>query len=517
MLPIAHQYSPTLWERIALRMTASLRLEEVLNVITQGLIDELEAAFARIWLIGRGDLCGDCFKADLCSNRSSCLHLRASSGLSTNLNGEYRRIPIGTLKIGQIAQTSRPIYTNDALSDDRIPNKQWLRENGLCSFAGYPLIFKDEVLGVLGMFSRRKIHEDEFNRLGTLALQAAIAVKNAQLHEEVERMKARLNVENLYLQQEIESSHDWSEIIGRSQGMKKVLELVLQVAPTDACVLIQGETGTGKELIARAVHKRSDRKDRAFVKLNCAAIPSGLVESELFGHEKGAFTGAISQKVGRFELAHQGTIFLDEVGDIPLELQSKLLRVLQEQEFERLGSTRTIHTNVRLVAATNRDLEQMVAGREFRNDLYYRLKVFPIMLPPLRDRTEDIPMLVQYFVRRYAQQLKKPITQIPPDALTAMCRYTWPGNVRELENFIERSIILSRDQTLIVPKAELMPRGVPSHTVNTLEEAEREHILRALQSSNWLIGGTSGAAAKLGMKRTSLQYKIQRLGIMRPR
>ncbi len=369
MLQKAHQYNPTLWERIALKMTASLCLEEVLTVITQGLIDEFGAAFARIWLMGPGDLCEDCFKANLCSNRSRCLHLRASSGLSTLLNGEHRRIPIGALKIGQIAQSGRAACTNDALNDDRIPNKLWLRENGLCSFAGYPLIFKDELLGVLAMFSRQIISEDEVDRLGTLALQAAIAVKNAQLHEEVERMKARLNAENVYLQQELESDHDWSEIVGRNQGMKKVLELVLQVAPTNACALIQGETGTGKELIARAIHRRSDRKDGAFVKLNCAAIPTGLLESELFGHEKGAFTGAIAQKAGRFELAHHGTIFLDEVGDIPLELQSKLLRVLQEQEFERLGSTRTIRVDARLVAATNRNLEQMVADGEFRRDL----------------------------------------------------------------------------------------------------------------------------------------------------
>jgi formate hydrogenlyase transcriptional activator len=497
-------------------MTASLQLEEVLSVITQGLIDELGAAFARLWLIGPGDLCGDCFKADLCSNRSSCLHLRASSGLSTNLNGDHRRIPIGALKIGQIAESGRPVCTNDALNDDRIPNKLWLRENGLCSFAAYPLIFKDELLGVLAMFSRRIILEGEFDRLGTLALQAAIAVKNAQLHEEVERMKARLNSENMYLQEEIESDHDWSEIIGRSQGMKKVLNLVLQVAPTNACVLIQGETGTGKELIARAVHRQSDRKDRAFVKLNCAAIPSGLLESELFGHEKGAFTGAIAQKLGRFELAHQGTIFLDEVGEIPVELQSKLLRVLQEQEFERLGSTRTIHVDARLVAATNRNLEQMVTDREFRSDLYYRLKVFPITLPPLRERPEDIPMLVRYFAQRYAQQMKKPITQIPSDTIAAICRYSWPGNVRELENFIERCVILTRDQTLKVPAGELTPHASLSRTMTTLAEAEREHILRALQASKWVIGGTSGAAAKLGMKRTTLQYKIQKLGITRP-
>jgi len=366
------------------------------------------------------------------------------------------------------------------------------------------------------MFSRRMILEDEFDRLGALALQAAIAVKNAQLHEEVQRMRARLNAENLYLQQEIESDHDWSEIVGRSQGMKRVFELVRQVAPTNACVLIQGETGTGKELIARAVHRLSDRRDRAFVKLNCAAIPSGLLESELFGHERGAFTGAIAQKVGRFELAHQGTIFLDEVGDIPLELQAKLLRVLQEQEFERLGGTRTIHIDTRLVVATNRNLEQMVTDLEFRSDLYYRLKVFPIMLPPLRERPEDIEMLVRYFARRYAQRMKKPIAKIPSDTIAAMCRHSWPGNVRELENFIERCVILSPGEDLEAPLAELdlTTGGAPSLT--TLEDAEREHIRQALQACRWVLGGPGGAAAKLGMKRTSLQYKMQKLGIIRP-
>jgi formate hydrogenlyase transcriptional activator len=497
-------------------MTASLCLEDVLTVITQGLIDELGAAFARIWLTGPGDLCKDCFKADLCSNPSSCLHLSASSGLSTQLDGEHRRIPLGALKIGHIAASGRPVCTNDAPNDERISNKSWLRENGLCSFAGYPLIFKDERLGVLAMFSRRMIREDEFDRLGTFALQAAIAVKNAQLHEEVERMKARLNAENVYLQEEIESDYEWSDIIGGSHGMKKALDLVLQVAPTNSCVLIEGETGTGKELIARAVHKRSDRKDRAFVKLNCAAIPTGLLESELFGHEKGAFTGAIAQKVGRFELAHQGTIFLDEVGEIPLEQQSKLLRVLQEKEFERLGGTRTIRIDCRLIAATNRNLEEMVADREFRSDLYYRLKVFPIVLPALRERLEDIPMLVRYFVQRYARDMKKPITHIPSETIAAICRYPWPGNVRELENFIERCVILSRDQTLRVPVGELTALGTPSRSMPTLAESQREHILQALQESNWVIGGASGAAAKLGMKRTTLQSKIQKLGLFRP-
>jgi formate hydrogenlyase transcriptional activator len=281
-------------------------------------------------------------------------------------------------------------------------------------------------------------------------------------------------------------------------------------------VLIQGETGTGKELIARAIHNLGKRRERTFVKMNCAAIPTGLLESELFGHEKGAFTGAIAQKAGRFELAHQGTIFLDEVGDIPLELQSKLLRVLQEKEFERLGSIRTIRVDVRLVAATNQDLAKMVADRRFRSDLYYRLNVFPITLPPLRERREDIPLLVRYFAQKYSRLMNKRIETVPTEGMAALTKYHWPGNVRELENFIERAVILSRGHSLFVPLAELKtsPQVVPNG-VTTLQTAEREHILRALQEANWVIGGPSGAAARLGMKRTTLQSRMRKLNISR--
>jgi formate hydrogenlyase transcriptional activator len=283
-------------------------------------------------------------------------------------------------------------------------------------------------------------------------------------------------------------------------------------------VLIQGETGTGKELIARAIHNLSERRERTFVRMNCAAIPTGLLESELFGHEKGAFTGAIAQKIGRFELAHQGTLFLDEVGDIPLELQSKLLRVLQEQEFERLGSTRTIKVSVRLVAATNRDLGQLIADRQFRSDLYYRLNVFPITVPPLRERPEDIPLLLRYFAQKYSRLMNKRIETIPAESMAALTQYHWPGNVRELENLIERSVILSQGPDLHVPLGELkahVSAVTNSNAVTTLEGVEREHILHTLQEVNWVIGGPSGAAARLGMKRTTLQSKMRKLGISR--
>jgi formate hydrogenlyase transcriptional activator len=320
---------------------------------------------------------------------------------------------------------------------------------------------------------------------------------------------------------EVIAQHNFEEIVGRSAALRAVLNQVEIVAPTESTVLILGETGTGKELIARAIHNVSSRQDRPFVKLNCAAIPSGLLESELFGHEKGAFTGAIAQRIGRFELAHRGTIFLDEVGDIPIELQPKLLRVLQEQEFERLGSTRTIRVDVRVVAATNADLAEKVTEKKFRDDLYYRLNVFPIAIPPLRERRDDIPLLVRYFVQKYARHMKRQIDTIPAKAMTALSQYQWPGNVRELANFIERAVILSRGPELALPLSELAQRRQSPGAISvdnfiTLEEAQRGHIVRTLKDTNWVIGGPAGAAAQLGTKRTTLQYRMKKLGIARP-
>jgi len=311
------------------------------------------------------------------------------------------------------------------------------------------------------------------------------------------------------------SEAGFESIVGRSAALRRVLRQLEVVAPTDSGVLIQGETGTGKELIAEAIHNRSARRVRTFIKVNCAAIPSGLLESELFGHEKGAFTGAIMRKPGRFELADKGTLFLDEVGDIPLELQSKLLRVLQEREFERLGSTRTQKVDVRVIAATHRDLKQMVCEGTFRSDLYYRLHVFPLTVPPLRDRREDIPLIVRHFVEKYSQRMNRHIETISSRAWEALTNYAWPGNVRELQNFIERAVILSPGTSLRAPLEELIQETVEISQPNlsTLEEMEREHVLRALKESNWITGGPKGAAAKLGMKRTTLAYRIRKLGI----
>jgi len=388
---------------------------------------------------------------------------------------------------------------------------------GLKSSCVMPLVGRDQMLGVLAMGKREQIAytQDEVDFLMQVSSQVAIVVENALVHGELRKLKDNFGDERVCLEDEIRSELNFDEIVGRSVALQRVLRQVEVVAPTDSGVLVQGETGTGKELIARAIHNLSSRRDRPFIKLNCAAIPSGLLESELFGHEKGAFTGAIMRKAGRFEVADKGTLFLDEVGDIPLELQPKLLRVLQEHEFERLGSTRTQQVDVRVIAATHRDLKQMVEDGEFRSDLFYRLHVFPLPVPPLRDRREDIPLLVRHYVDKYARRMNRRIESIPSQAMEVFASYAWPGNVRELQNFIERAVILSPGSVLRPPLAELKQVIVPAPTskLSTLEEAEREHVLRAIREANWVIGGPNGAAARLGMKRTTLAYRIRKLNI----
>ena len=429
-------------------------------------------------------------------------------------------IPVDESPGGWVWKTQQPLTVNDVAQERRFPRLMaMLRENGVQSFCVVPLTTAHRRLGAMGFGSLqpRIYQESELAFMRQVAKQVAVAVDNALAYDNIAQLRDKLTKEKLYLEEEIQTDYNFEEIVGDSQALKRVLKAVQTVAVTDSTVLILGETGSGKELVARALHNLGDRRERTFVKLNCAAIPTGLLESELFGHEKGAFTGAIATKIGRFELADSGTLFLDEVGEIPPELQVKLLRVLQEQEFERLGSTRTIRVSVRIVAATNRDLRHMVEEQKFRSDLYYRLNVFPITVPPLRERAEDIPMLVRHFAQKFAQRMKKRIETIPSESMRALQNYAWPGNVRELENFVERAVILSSNSELFVPIAELKrPSSTPNGSVVTLEDAEREHILKALRDAQWTIGGPAGAAAKLGMKRTTLQSKMQKLGITRP-
>jgi formate hydrogenlyase transcriptional activator len=385
-----------------------------------------------------------------------------------------------------------------------------------------PLIAHGRPLGVLVVASGTKttFPQSDADALQPVANQIAIAVENTLGFTQIVDLANKLTEEKLYLEEEIRTEHNFEEIIGESEALKRVLKEVETVAATDATVLISGETGTGKELIARALHNLGPRRDRTLVKVNCGAIPTGLLESEMFGHEKGAFTGAIERRIGRFELAHRGTIFLDEVEDIPLELQPKLLRVLQEQEFERLGNSRTVKVDVRVVAATNINLAEMVADKRFRSDLYYRLNVVPIVVPPLRERVEDIPLLVNFFAQKFTQRMRRSIERIPGYTMAALTSYSWPGNIRELQNLIERSVTLSRGSVLEVPIAELKQSAKKASGLNggsTLEAVEREHILRILQDSNWVIAGPTGAASRLGMKRTTLNTRMQKLGIARPK
>jgi formate hydrogenlyase transcriptional activator len=444
--------------------------------------------------------------------------------VSKGMLQEGLSIPVEGSPTGLAIQTRQPVFiTRQDIEKFGSDIARRILAEGLKSAYCLPLISHHRPLGtlVVASLTDETFPEKDARLLQHVANQIAIAVENSLAFRQVVERANKLSEEKLYLQDEIRTEYNFEEIIGESLALKSILDQLQTVAPTDSTILIQGETGTGKELIARAIHHLSARRERTLVKVNCAAIPTGLLESELFGHEKGAFTGAIAQRVGRFELAHRGTLFLDEVGDIPLELQPKLLRVLQEQEFERLGSARTTRVDVRLVAATNVDLMQRVAEGQFRRDLYYRLNVFPLTIPPLRERREDIPLLVRYFAQKYARRMKKPIDSIPVKSMAALSEYDWPGNVRELENYIERAVILSRGSELQIAMSNLkaranLPSITPANGMATLENAEREHIVRALGETKWVIGGPTGAASRLGMKRTTLQSRMRKLGITRP-
>src|SRR6202522_3408017 len=423
--------------------------------------------------------------------------------------------PVEGSVIGRTFETGKPLVLRTA-TELSGPEHDLAFAEGIEFCCCLPLISRNRTLGVLtlGWRDENAFSSEDIEFLMRVAGQVAMAIENALAYREIAELKDRLAQEKLYLEGEIRSEADFEGIIGQSSALRHVLQLVETVAASDSTVLLFGETGTGKELIARAIHDRSRRKDRTFVKLNCAAIPTGLLESELFGHERGAFTGAIAQKIGRLELADRGTLFLDEVGDIPIEIQPKLLRALQEREFERLGNNRTKRVYVRLVAATNRDLEKMMEDREFRSDLYYRLNVFPIRIPPLRERPEDIPLLVRYFTQKYGRRMQRQIESIPTAAINKLSTWHWPGNIRELENFIERSVILTRGTALQAPIAELGQNGRHTPVPGTRDANERDEIVRFLKMTNGRVAGPDGAAAKMDVKRTTLISRMKRLGIV---
>jgi formate hydrogenlyase transcriptional activator len=490
-------------------VVSALDLRELINAVSESLRALVPHEYASISL----------YDAENQRLNIHALDFPVSKGMLT----EGLSVPVEGSPTGRALTTRQPVFIQYAdIEQFGSDIARRILAEGLKSALCLPLISHGRPLGTLTVASLREENfpQKDAELLQHVANQIAIGVENALAYGQVVERAKKLTEEKLYLQDEIRTEHNFEEIIGDSPVLKDILQQLTTVAPTDSTILVLGETGTGKELIARAIHNLSARRERTLVKVNCAAIPTGLLESELFGHEKGAFTGAISQRAGRFELAHRGTLFLDEVGDIPLELQPKLLRVLQEQEFERLGSARTTRVDVRLVAATNTDLARKVADGQFRSDLYYRLNVFPVRIPPLRERREDIPLLVRYFAQKYARRMKKPIEAIPTRSMTPLIEYGWPGNVRELENFIERAVILSRGVELEPPLAELKQRpqaagAVLPSALATLEHAEREHIMRALRETAWVIGGPAGAAVRLGMKRTTLQSRIRKLGITR--
>jgi len=438
--------------------------------------------------------------------------------------------PIEAAQASWVIEHQQPAVSPQFGEATRAPGAILPTEQGFQSACAVPLTTPNRRLGSLYLAAKRPYaySNDDLPRLSSLADHIAMVVDAALMHaelrqayDEIRDLKDQLAQEKVYLEDEIQGDRNFEDIIGQSRALRRVLQQVEIVAPTDSTVLILGETGTGKELIARAIHNLSRRRPQPFVKLNCAAIPTGLLESELFGHERGAFTGAIAQRIGRFELANRGTVFLDEIGDIPLELQPKLLRVLQEREFERLGSGRTLRSDARLIAATNADLATLVGAQKFRADLFYRLNVFPIQVPPLRERVEDIPLLVRHFVQHFARQMHRTIDTISSDAMERLTRYPWPGNIRELENLIERAVILTAGPVLRVPLEDLSVRAAPTRVnghveSRTLEEAEREHILRTVMETKWVLSGPRGAATRLGLNRSTLQFRMKKLGILRP-
>ena len=505
------------------RITSSLDLREVFRAVAANIREVMLADGVAISLL------------EVASGKSGVFAMDFPHGKGVIKEGQFVT-PSGAAK--KAMDTLKPVVIDTREPEEFVSGtSENLAAEGIKALCVIPLANRGRVLGILaiGRTTEASFSPENVDFLSRASGQIAIAIENALAYREISELKDKLAQEKLYLEKEFRSEMGFEQIIGRSLALKQVLQLVETVAPSDSTVLLLGETGTGKESIARAIHDRSRRKQRTLVKLNCAAIPTGLLESELFGHEKGAFTGAITSKIGRLELADQGTLFLDEVGDIPIEIQPKLLRALQEREFERLGSTHTRKVNVRLIAATNRDLEQMIADRQFRSDLFYRLNVFPIRIPPLRDRADDIPLLVSYFVQKFAKQMQKSIESVPAAVMKGLTAWDWPGNIRELENFIERAVILTRGKSLEAPLAELRKantretvmhaqepkrigavsssRSDKSSVADEYERKQRDQIIRALTACKGRVGGADGAAARLEMNRTTFLSRMKKFGI----
>jgi len=516
-------------------------LEDLLRLIVRRLGERPEVALVRIWLVQPGDICSSCHMRAECPDQTSCLHLVASAGRPvaeenadwSRVDGGFRRIPLGVRKVGHIGGTGEPIIVKEIERDSAwIARPDWAQREGIRGFHGQPITYKGEVLGVLAVFSRTPVADEAPVWLRMIADHVAVAIANTRALQEIERLQAQLELENTYLREEVLEAQAFGDIVGQSPALHAVLRQIELVAPTDAGVLILGESGTGKELVAREIHKRSLRNKKPMVRVNCASIPRELYESEFFGHVRGAFTGALKDRAGRFEVADGGTLFLDEVGEIPLDLQSKLLRVLQEQQYERVGEEKTRQVNVRVIAATNRDLKKEVEAGRFRQDLFYRLNVFPIEVAPIRERKEDIPVLAANFLDMAAKKLN---CSQPPRLTQAhvikLQNYDWPGNARELQNVLERAIILSRCGNLQIevpqasgiasPLTSSRTRSVRSPKGEVIPESEmrrqeRDNILAALEQTNWKVYGSGGTAELLQIKPTTLVSRMHKMGLKKP-
>ena len=530
--------NPETLQAVALTVAAERSVDRVLAQIVDGLASQPGIALARVWLVAPGDICETCEFRVECPNRTRCLHLSASAGRSSTgredwsrLTGSFRRFPLGIRKIGKVGASGSGLLIEDMSRDQEwIARPDWVRTEQICSIGAQPLIFRDEILGVLAVFNRERCDAHTFAWLRTFADHAAIAIAHARALAEIERLKEQLELENTYLRQDAWPAAP-AGLIGKSAPLRRVLEQVAAVAPTPATVLIQGESGTGKELIARAIHDLSPRRQRPLISVNCASVPRELFESEFFGHVKGAFTGALRDRGGRFQAADGGTLFLDEVGEIPIDLQAKLLRVLQEGRFERIGDEVTRTVDVRVIAATNRILDHEVEAGRFRRDLFYRLSVFPVTLPPLRDRPDDIAALAANFVEQAARRFGRPAPRLTVRAVRTLEAYSWPGNVRELQHVIERALLLSptgplrfdgmvTDTTHAEPLETDAPRREAGQAVipdREWREGERQNLQAALDLAGGRIYGAGGAAEILGVKPSTLLSRLAALGLRRPK
>ncbi|MEM7247030.1 MAG: sigma 54-interacting transcriptional regulator [Acidobacteriota bacterium] len=525
-------------QSVLLASSEARSVDIALEQIVTGLGSTPDVALARLWLEAPGDSCDTCRMAAECRDRRTCLHLVASAGHPSDpgddwngIDGEFRRFPLGVRKVGHVGATGEGLLVDDAQASDRwVAKPEWMQAEGIRSFAGQPLVFRGETLGVLGVFSRAVITDDDHAWLRSFADHAAVAIANARAFEEIACLRRRLEEERDYLRSEVAEARSFGEIVGESPALQGVLRKIELVAATDSSVLILGESGTGKELAAQAIHEQSTRRDRPLVRVNCASIPKDLFESEFFGHVRGSFTGAHRDRTGRFELADGGTIFLDEIGEIPLELQGKLLRVLQEGTFERIGDESTRSVDVRVVAATNRCLKEDATEGRFRQDLYYRLSVFPIDLPPLRERKVDIGPLAAHFLRLSAERLKRELPRLTKGQVQQLESRDWPGNIRELQNVIERAVILSTGDRLALELALPTATEVVEPTTDQDEPAERailtdaemrlferDNIAAALERTDGKVNGPDGAAALLGLKPSTLSSRMKVMGVRKPR